>query len=89
MRQVYARWLLEFTEEHGEGLGVGERAEVEEAEFRVYGLARVPDASVPSVKSNVAVGDGILAWEPEVLSIVANELIPVFDPKKDDGSNGQ
>jgi hypothetical protein len=88
MRYAHAKWLIEFSEKVGMGLGVGELARIEEAEFRVHGLALPSRSDVPRVTSDVTLGEDILPWEPEVLSIVAHELTPVFDTKKD-GADGE
>jgi hypothetical protein len=85
MRYGYAKWLVEFTEKHGMGLRDGEAAAIEEAEFRVGGLALV--RSVPAVQSDLSVEAEILPWEADVLGVVAHELLAVFD--KGNGVDGE
>lgn len=89
MRYSYAKWLMTFSEEHGIGLGAGELAEVEAAEFRVRGLDMVSRSDVPAVESNFSLGKGVLTWEPEVLGAVAHELLPVFVGPPDEPDDGQ
>jgi hypothetical protein len=82
MRYAHAKWLIEFSERDGMGLGVVELARIEEAEFRVRGLGLPSRSDVPRVKNNMTLAEDVLPWEPELLGIVAHELISVFDPKK-------
>jgi hypothetical protein len=86
VRYAYAKWLVEFVEEHGIGLGDGELAEVEEAEFRMSGAGAGRDA--PAVESDLVVTTTMLGWEPEVLGSIAHELLAVFEvpqARDDDG----
>ena len=85
MRYAYAKWLVEFAEEHGIGVGDGELAEVEEAEFRLHGVAAVTDRNPLSVKSDLMVTTSMLAWESDVLASVVHELLPVFEAPADGG----
>jgi len=88
MRYAYAKWLVAFTEEHGIGLGDGELAEIEEAEFRIRGLGMVVRSDVPAVESNVAMGRTVLPWEADVLGAVADELLLVFRPNPGEDGDG-
>ena len=91
MRLTYAKWLLEFIEEHGIGLERGEYAEWQEAEFRVYGTVQLPRAEILPIESDVVIeGGGVLSWEPEVLAGMAHELVTAIilpnGQREDDGT---
>jgi hypothetical protein len=88
MRQAYAKWLIDLSE-MGMGLGSGELARIEQAEFRVRGLAVSQRSEVPSVESNVSIGARLLPWEADVLSVVTHELLPLFANPQDGGADGK
>jgi hypothetical protein len=89
MRYEYAKWLVAFTEEHGVGLGAGELAEVEEAEFRLRGVAIAARSDVPAVESNVVPDKSVMPWEPDVLGPVVHELLPIFDRGRHEPGDGK
>jgi hypothetical protein len=77
MRYAYAKWLIEVAEQDGVGFGGGELAEVEEAEFRVYGPARLARSETIDVQSDLTTDD-VPTWEAEVLGCVLHELMTAF-----------
>ena len=75
MRLAYAKWLVEFVEQHGIGLERGEYAQWEEALFRLAGPGPLGRSEVLPVEGDLALGNQVLTWEPEVLAGMAHELI--------------
>lgn len=88
MRHAYATWLMGHIEEHGIGLGDGEMCEVDEAEFRIYGTARISRSDVPTVRSDAEV-QSVAPWEREILTSVAAELVGTLAKRREGDAHGE